>query len=112
MLTVAGRRGRRVGGELSCDGLEDGEGGDEGVELGSGGLGGGEGGGEGGVLKYLCLYIFPRYLYIPYVYYPIYIYIPYVFSLCIFPMVPTHCDGCMLIAGGSGQGGSERCVRP
>ena len=52
MLTVAGRRGRRVGGELSCDGLEDGEGGDEGVELGSGGLGGGEGGGEGGVLGY------------------------------------------------------------
>ena len=94
MLTVAGRRGRRVGGELSCDGLEDGEGGDEGVELGSGGLGGGEGGGEGGVLKYLCIF--------SYVY--IYIY--------RYTMVPTHCDGCMLIAGGSGQGGSERCVRP
>ena len=77
MLTVAGRRGRRVGGELSCDGLEDGEGGDEGVELGSGGLGGGEGGGEGGVLKYLCLYIFPRYLFIPYV---------FIYYLCIFPM--------------------------
>jgi hypothetical protein len=34
-----GRRGRRVGGELSCGGLEGSEGGDEGVELGSGGLG-------------------------------------------------------------------------
>ena len=82
MLTVAGRRGRRVGGELSCDGLEDGEGGDEGVELGSGGLGGGEGGGEGGVLKYLCLFIFPRYficILSPYMYIflCIYIYILY-----------------------------------
>ena len=112
MLTVAGRRGRRVGGELSCDGLEDGEGGDEGVELGSGGLGGGEGGGEGGVLKYLCLYISQGILY---VYYPlicifsyVYIYLSYIW----YTMVPTHCDGCMLIAGGSGQGGSERCVRP
>jgi hypothetical protein len=36
----------------SCGGLEGGEGGDEGVELGSGGLGGGEGGGEGGVLGF------------------------------------------------------------
>ena len=51
MLTVAGRRGRRVGGELSWGGLEGGEGGDEGVELGYAGLGGGEGGGEGGVLR-------------------------------------------------------------
>ena len=32
----------------SCGGLESGEGGDEGVELGSGGLGGGEDGGKGG----------------------------------------------------------------
>ena len=75
MLTEAGRRGRLQGGELSCGGLEGGEGGDEGVELGSGGLGGGEGGSEGGVLKYLCLYIFPRYLYIPHVFYPLYMYI-------------------------------------
>jgi hypothetical protein len=41
MLTVAGRRGRLQGGELSCGGLEGVEGGDEGVELGSDGLGGG-----------------------------------------------------------------------
>ena len=52
MLTVAGRRGRLEGGELSCGGLEGGERGDEGVELGSGGLGGGEGGGEGSVFGY------------------------------------------------------------
>ena len=36
MLTVAGRRGWRVGGELSCGGIEGGEGGDEGVEFRSG----------------------------------------------------------------------------
>ena len=51
MLTVVGRRGRLEGGELSCGGLDGGEGHDEGVELGSGGLGGGEGGGEGARLR-------------------------------------------------------------